>query len=268
MPSQLQNLANIQCENCHGPGSQHLYSQGIVGNTNSIAISYGAGDCSQCHDSLPEEYQSAEWNNSLHASSARETSPLRSRHTALASLVGHTAGGMSRAEFVSQPMLGECVFHQYFNHVPTRFTKRSPARPAMTRMMLPIRTSCAWRIMSRSPMAPWSRTPAPAVSAWNAITAATVPSPTCLAKYPLNQTNWAADPPLERMTVPQADMLEGVNAVTYGKVIPSAPHASVVSDTCVGCHMQPIATNDPAFTLAGGHTTKMSYTNSLGAKVP
>jgi hypothetical protein len=32
--------------------------------------------------------------------------------------------------------------------------------------------------------------------------------------------------------------------------------------------MQPIATTDPAFAKAGGHTFKMSYTNSLGAKVP
>ena len=32
-------------------------------------------------------------------------------------------------------------------------------------------------------------------------------------------------------------MLEGVNAVTYGQVIPSAPHANVVSNTCVGCHI-------------------------------
>ena len=63
-------------------------------------------------------------------------------------------------------------------------------------------------------------------------------------------------------------MLEGVNAVTYGQMIPSAPHAMVVSNTCVGCHMQTIASTDPAFTLAGGHTTKMSYTNSPGAYVP
>ena len=64
-------------------------------------------------------------------------------------------------------------------------------------------------------------------------------------------------------------MLEGVNAVTYGQMIPSAPHANVVSNTCVGCHMQPIASTDPAFTLAGGHTFKMSYMQQpMGAKVP
>ena len=98
-----------------------------------------------------------------------------------------------------------------------------------------------------------------------------------LAKYPLNQTNWAGGINFGTHDSPQGDMLEGVNAVTYGQVIPSAPHANVVADTCVGCHMQPVAatvvvngvTNaNPAFTVAGGHTTKMSYTNSLGVKVP
>ena len=89
-----------------------------------------------------------------------------------------------------------------------------------------------------------------------------------MAKYPLNQPNWAGGVGFGTHDSPQGDMLEGVNAVTYGQVIPSAPHANVVSDTCAGCHMQPIATTDPAFTLAGGHTFKMSYTNGVGAKIP
>ena len=96
MPAALQNLANIQCENCHGPGSQHPVANGIVGNTNLISVSYGAGVCSQCHDRLTTEYQSAEWNNSLHASSARETSPACVRcHTAPGFIGWATAGGMA-----------------------------------------------------------------------------------------------------------------------------------------------------------------------------
>ena len=67
-------------------------------------------------------------------------------------------------------------------------------------------------------------------------------------------------------------MLEGVNAITYGQSDSQfAPHANVVSNTCAGCHMQPVAatvvvngvTNaNPAFTLAGGHTFKMSYNST------
>ncbi len=47
MPPALQNLANIQCENCHGPGSQHAFA---LGDTNLIGVSLGSGTCGQCHD--------------------------------------------------------------------------------------------------------------------------------------------------------------------------------------------------------------------------
>ena len=54
LPYQLQNLGNIQCENCHGPGSQHV-SQ--LGNTNFITKTVNAGDCNQCHDDSPTHPQ-------------------------------------------------------------------------------------------------------------------------------------------------------------------------------------------------------------------
>ena len=57
---------------------------------------------------------------------------------------------------------------------------------------------------------------------------------------------------------PQADMLEGVNGFTYGQTIPSSAHANAVTNTCVACHMQTLATTDPAFLLAGGHTFNVS----------
>ena len=59
-----------------------------------------------------------------------------------------------------------------------------------------------------------------------------------MAKYPLSQPNWAGGVAFGTHDSPQADMLEGVNAITYGQVIPSAPHANVISNTCAGCHMQ------------------------------
>ena len=60
---------------------------------------------------------------------------------------------------------------------------------------------------------------------------------------------------------PAADMIEGVNGYTYGKVIPSSAHVRRSPNVCVGCHMQTVAsTTDPAFTKAGGHTFSMTYT--------
>jgi len=100
MPTAVQNLGNIQCENCHGPGSQHLFSQGVVGNTNAISVNYAAGDCSQCHDDLNNHYYSAEWNNSLHAAASRTPSGVSRPqcvrcHTAPGFVGWATAGGMA-----------------------------------------------------------------------------------------------------------------------------------------------------------------------------
>jgi hypothetical protein len=88
-----------------------------------------------------------------------------------------------------------------------------------------------------------------------------------IINYPQGLATWNGGSSFGPHDSPQGDMLEGINGYTYGQVMPVSPHANVVSNTCVGCHMQVIASTDPAFTLAGGHTTKMSYTNSLNVKV-
>jgi hypothetical protein len=60
----LATLGNIQCENCHGPGSQHAYS---LGNTNFISKTVKSGDCNQCHDAPTHHIKGTEWYVSRHA---------------------------------------------------------------------------------------------------------------------------------------------------------------------------------------------------------
>ncbi|MBU6401087.1 MAG: hypothetical protein KGS61_12260, partial [Verrucomicrobia bacterium] len=67
----LANVANIQCENCHGPGSQHAFS---LGNTNLITVSFSSGDCNQCHDAPTHHIKGTEWYSSLHAVTTRDPS--------------------------------------------------------------------------------------------------------------------------------------------------------------------------------------------------
>ena len=270
MPAELQSLANIQCENCHGPGSQHMYSHGITGNTNAISISYGAGTCSQCHDSLFGHIKSAEWNNSLHASSARETKPECVRcHTAPGFVGWATAGGMSAQNLYPNNILSANAFStNIFTTAPDTTYEaitcqachdpHNGSNPHQLRMGYNVTLSDGTVVTNAG-------SGGFCMECHNSRNGSVT---NMLAKYPLSQTNWAGGISFGTHDSPQGDMLEGVNAVTYGKVIPSAPHASVVADTCAGCHMQTVATNDPAFTLAGGHTFKMSYTNSLGAKIP
>ncbi len=58
MPAALQNVANIQCENCHGPGSRH---------PGSPSVSLDVKVCSSCHQSGTEEVNVQQWEISPHA---------------------------------------------------------------------------------------------------------------------------------------------------------------------------------------------------------
>jgi hypothetical protein len=77
IPSDLQDLANIQCENCHGPGQQHA---SMGGNPDAIITNYTANDCFQCHDEPPNHQKGNQWSNSPHSKFVTtqnlQTSPL------------------------------------------------------------------------------------------------------------------------------------------------------------------------------------------------
>ena len=302
-------LANIQCENCHGPGNQHIYSQNVVGNTNAISVNYAAGDCSQCHDDLNNHYYSAEWNNSLHAAASRTPSGVsRPQCVRCHDAPGFTgwskAGGMSLQNqypnniiwanynstnivtYAAQIILTNVSsingtnYVTYTTNYPTYTVEGNPpnttyfpitcqachdphdaSNPHQLRMNYNVTLSDGTTVTNAG-------AGGFCMECHNSRNGSVT---NMLAKYPLNQPNWAGGVSFGTHDSPQGDMLEGVNAVTYGQTIPSAPHALVVSNTCVGCHMQTIASTDPAFTLAGGHTTKMSYNvtnNGVVAKVP
>jgi hypothetical protein len=55
---------------------------------------------------------------------------------------------------------------------------------------------------------------------------------------------------------PQTDMLQGTNAIEYGRFIPSSAHKAAVPDTCATCHMQQLPNDHVALRKAGGHTFK------------
>ena len=80
-----------------------------------------------------------------------------------------------------------------------------------------------------------------------------------LVNYPLGQNTWSGGSSFGAHDNPQGDMIEGINAITYGQTIPSSAHRYSVTNLCVGCHMQTVASTDPGFLQAGGHTFNMSY---------
>jgi len=235
MPHALQGVANIQCENCHGPGSEHAAA---LGNTNALnwprlTVSMNVGDCAQCHDSLTHHYKVAEYNNSGHAVSPEELSSSCARC--------HTGEGFS--QFVE----GKTV---------TSVAEYSPI-------------GCQTCHDPHDATHPHQTRPAPDIALMDGITVVTNGG---VGKLCMNchigrrdaVTYVETSTPNSRFGPhhgPQTDMLVGANAITYGQDIPSAAHREVVEDSCVTCHMQDRENGDPGFTHVGGHTWKLEWDN-------
>jgi hypothetical protein len=235
LPAGLKNLSNIQCENCHGPGSEHAYS---LGDTNKISATFAVGDCAQCHDSKPNHVRSAEWNNSRHAVSVEETE-----------------AGCVRC------------------HTPKGFANFVAGKPAVATEWEAI--SCAGCHDPHDATKPHQLRNVSEVKLMDKKTVITEGGAglLCMDCHMTRRdaTNYveitAGSSRFGPHHGPQADMLVGANAITYGKNIPSSAHRDVVEDSCAACHMQSVASTNAAFTHVGGHTFSTTWEGGTNGPV-
>lgn len=229
-------IANVQCESCHGPGSMHLT---LAGNTNYISVNYTSGDCNQCHDDATHHAYGTEWLNSVHA--VTTTDPAGN-----SSCVGcHTGKGfIARVEGITSgvdtsydPIGCQACHEPHGDTIPTNNPHMIRTLASVTFQDGTVVTNGGEGLLCMECHQ----------SRQNAATYASNPNNASSHFGPHHGT--------------QGDMLEGVNAYTFGQVIPSSAHANAVSNTCVTCHMQTLSSSDPNLLLAGGHTFNMA-TNS------
>ena len=267
MTNKLQNLANIQCENCHGPGYSHatdvvLNPQDPAAYKAAIAVSFIAGNCAQCHDSKPNHSRSAEWNNSKHAVTTRTPSgPTRA-----ACARCHTASGFA----AYAGTLGTTNVWTGTNVAFTTYeaiTCASCHDPHNADNPHQLRAAELVQLADGAAIATITNAGAGSLC-MNCHQSRTGSYTNSLVEYPAGRPTYAGgSSSFGPHDNPAAMMLEGVNGYTYNKVIPSSAHAMSVSNTCAGCHMQTVASTDPAFTKAGGHTFSMTYSNASGVVV-
>lgn len=244
----LAGLANIQCESCHGPGSEHALA---LGNTNvanwpRISTTSGSSSCAQCHDNAPAQTIMAEWNNSGHARAPRSPSGAGREncvrcHTAAGfkNFIDYAGTGISYVTNVTYEAI-TCAAchdpHDASNPHQLRSANSYTLPEGTTVTNVGLGALCMECHHSRNGEANQN-----------------------IANYKLGLPTWAGGSSFGPHDSTAGDMVEGVNAITYGKVIPSGSHSAVIPDVCVGCHMQPVASTDPAFGKAGGHTFSMHY---------
>jgi len=238
MPAKLKNVSNIQCENCHGPGNVHVLSDGVVGNTNAISVSFNSGMCGQCHDSKPNDIQNPEWNNSLHAITVTSPSgPGREGCVPCHTGRGFVANisGVSPLPTAYEP-IGCATCHD-----PHTVTGEDAHQ---------LRALGDITLLDGTTIS----------GAGNAAICMNCHHSRADARtYVENTTGSSRFGPHHSV---QADMLAGANAITYGKVIPSSAHGKAVEESCVHCHMQTVAATDPGFALVGGHTFNIAADTS------
>ncbi len=224
---QLAQLANIQCENCHGPGSLH------GGNPQGTDVTMDEGVCGKCHDAPSHHIKSYQWKQSLHA-------------------VG-VAFAATRAE------CAECHSAYGFVHAVDKdlqYLRQTLGEPRVTCQVChdPHSAENLHQV----------RTVADVVLKNGHVISEGGAGKLCMNCHKSREdavtyaTAWHSR--FGPHHGPQADVLAGTNVVTFGLHIPSSNHLKVVEEGCVGCHMAPTPSSpSPAANHLGEHTFAMHW---------
>lgn len=219
-------LANIQCESCHGPGSQHFGNKA----DNRITISLDSEMCARCHDSGDHHFRPAQLKYSGH--SAPPSYPTGPGRASCARC--HTTEGF--IEYVSGEEVTE---HDY-----SAF-------------------SCAMCHDPHDTYGDDGRHQLRTVSATLGNGFEVTEGGNGKLCMNCHQSRRDADTYTEEPQshygphyMTQADMFNATNAVTFGYNLPSSPHIKAVPNSCAGCHMAE-SHPDEGIPYVGDHTFSM-----------
>lgn len=233
--AEVAELANVQCESCHGPGSLHVNRTETDGDS-MIGLGMNFGTCAQCHAEEQFGGIAQEWELSAHADKSAQPFwyPIGEDHLACVSChsgVGFidAAAGVPQEELRADYQVITCAVC----HDPHDAENPGQLR-IFDSVVLPDGTD---------------------------VTGAGAAA-TCMTCH-----NARTDPVAvvegERFSTPHystaAELMAGTGAYTWGEVLPTGTHGFVVEQTCVGCHMAgaPDAEAAEGHAVVGGHTFSM-----------
>jgi Secretion system C-terminal sorting domain/Cytochrome c554 and c-prime len=222
---ELAQLANIQCENCHGPGSLHK------GVKNNIDLTISAETCAKCHAEEPYHVRPLQWETSAHANGsslayAGSRTPCNGCHSGYGFI-----SRMDPASNLDQVTGG--VITCATCHDPHDASGKHQLRPAALENVE----------LSNGDVISFGEVGKLCMNCHKSRRNAEEYVKGSVSKY------------FGPHGSPQADMLAGTNAITFGRVLPNSTHMDVVEEACVTCHMQdPPGKGEPNYNEVGGHS--------------
>jgi nitrate reductase cytochrome c-type subunit len=217
--------ANIQCENCHGPGSRH--SSAITDN--KMVVDYDNDACAKCHDSGSHHTRPYQWDYSGHAKvTTRPSGPGEE-----ACVRCHTGYG----------------FIDYVDGVPDSL-KRTDYLPIV----------CVACHDPHDATNEYQLRKVDAYTLENGVEVDYGAANLCLNCHHSRRNGEEYAAQYHSRFSPhygvQGDMFTGTNAIEYGQEIESSPHNVAVEGACTGCHMAPGPENaaDPGYLQLGDHS--------------
>ena len=234
--------ANIQCEACHGPASEHT---GVV-SANQMVSSLATSACAVCHDDDHYHVYPSQFKTAGHAN-----------------LPSYPAGNRTNCQGCHNGA-------QFIQFVEGEAITRQPA----------VDITCA---VCHDPHMSWDSDPATDDGRYQLRTVeATLANGQKVMDagnggicMNCHQSRQDADPYTEEPDdhfgphyAPQADMLLGTNAVTFGKTLPTSPHFAGLEHACVDCHMYELGAHgehnvDGDLNTAGMHSFSMVSVDSV-----
>ncbi|HEX9014963.1 MAG TPA: multiheme c-type cytochrome [Chloroflexota bacterium] len=248
MPELLQNVGNIQCEDCHGPAKDH------VQKGTKMAVSLDEGVCNVCHNGGGHHIKGDQFANSAHSRKADQAWTYPSGPDHQDCVRCHSGNGFitfienptDKASWDNDPQNATCAVchdpHNDANAFQLRITGK-PVEAAGVTKDFGLSATC--------------------VECHNARTTPNAAADAAKASFP----HYSAG----------AEMLSGSGGVTYGQDVPNSPHFMIVgaapvadpSDAtgqaklfkgnvpgpCVDCHMWPTpGAKDPNQNKVGEHS--------------
>ena len=247
LSTELKAKSNIQCENCHGPASQHTTTFSAA----KIDVTIETGMCAKCHDDNHYHRRPKMWAESGHARSESISAATREAcqpcHAGTAFIAEYDETPGIEYDIDNPGSISCAVCHDphasHDNHDPM-VTGDQPGMKHHLRTIADVEL--------------------------NDGTIVTVGGTGKLCmnchKSRRNAVDYVENTNPSSHFGPhynnQTDMVLGTNAITFGRYIPSSTHRDVIESFCVSCHMAPTASSDsPAYDKVGDHSFNMSYDN-------